>query len=34
MEISNEKILHMRLSFETQFKIEFFSNRLPEVKNA
>ena len=25
MEISTKKISHMRLSFETQFKIEFFT---------
>ena len=34
MEISTKKIPHMRLSFETPFKIEFFYQHLPVPKNA
>ena len=34
MEIGNNKLSYMRLSFETQFKIEFFYHHLLVVKNA
>ena len=34
MELSTKKISHMRLTFETQFKLEFFYRCPPLVKNS